>query len=794
MASFSIKQPFHSFHVASGVGLRVVVLHVTMVQYGDIIRKRYPHLIEEKMPHCKYRTIRLSALALTVLAVIAFTLGCYAIYQKQYDQQRTQMRAEAQRMLHAFEQHSTRLFDYADSYLHAIRAYRADFGNGDKWEKFVYDTKAPHAEAFTGIVTIVDRDGWVIYQSETPIDRLKSFGRMSGLDHYQYFINHPGDSLFVGATRLGKMTGKMQFRLARPLLKNGIFDGMVILTLLPEHITDFYRDSSVGEHSTTTMLTQEQKLIARQPPAPPSMYDVVIPDLAKNYGVNIGRGEEGHIFGTTGPFDHLKRDVFYKTLADYPVTLINSIAEQDIYDAMSGTRRSLFLFVLAFTGGAVLVWALLMRTLTAQEKAEGSALAAAESERFIKTITDATPGMVGYWDKDLCCRFANKAYQEWFGKPSEALIGANIQDLLGERLFALNEPYIRGALAGMPQAFQRSLTKADGSIGHVWSNYVPDIDNTGLVSGFFVLVTDVTVLKEAEAELKVAASVFQNTNEGIFITDGDGTIRSVNPAFTEITGYSAEEAIGQTPRLLRSNRHEQEFHAAVWREIVANGQWQGEIWNRRKSGEVFLEWQAITKVAGMAGEPCRYISLFHDVTDVWRKDEHVRHLAFHDALTELPNRSLLTERLERHFAMAEREQRGLAVMFLDLDRFKLVNDTLGHEIGDELLKAVAQRLRALVRQTDTVARLGGDEFVIMLDNPADRDEVTNIASRIIATVNGPMEFRGKSAQVGTSIGIAMYPNDGHSPADLIKNADTAMYRAKNAGKNTYRFFDSEMAA
>lgn len=746
------------------------------------------------MHHCKYRKLRLSTLVLTVLSVVAFTLGCYAIYQNQYDQQRTQMRAEAQRMLRAFEEHSIRLFDYADSFLHAMRAYRAEFGNGEKWEEFVRDTKAPHAEAFSGIVTIVDRHGWVVYQSETPADQLKAFGRMSGLDHYQYFINHPGDSLFVGATRLGKMTGKMQFRLARPLLKNGVFDGMVMLTLLPDHITDFYRVSSVGARSSTTMLTQEQKLIARQPPAPPNMYGVVIPDLKETYGANIARGEEGHIFGITSPFDRLQRDVYYKTLADYPVTLINSIAEQDVYDAMSGTRRNLFLLVLAFTGGAVLVWALMMRTLAAQEKVEVSLLATAESERFIKTITDATPGMVGYWDKDLCCRFANKAYQEWFGKPPEVLIGANIRDLLGEHLFALNESYIRGALAGMPQAFECSLPKADGSLRHVWANYVPDIDNAGLVSGFFVLVTDVTALKAAEAELKVAASVFQNTNEGIFITDADGTIRSVNPAFTEITGYSAEEAIGQTPRLLRSNRHEQEFHAAVWREIVANGQWQGEIWNRRKSGEVFLVWQTITKIAGMAGEPCRYISLFHDVTDVWRKDEHVRLLAFHDALTELPNRSLLTERLERHFAMAEREQRGLAVMFLDLDRFKLVNDTLGHEIGDELLKAVAQKLRALVRQTDTVARLGGDEFVIMLDNPANRDEVANIASRIIATVNDPMELRGKSAQVGTSIGIAMYPNDGHSPADLIKNADTAMYRAKNAGKNTYRFFDSEMAA
>lgn len=746
------------------------------------------------MPHFKYRRLRLSTLALTVLAVLAFALGSYAIYQKEHDQQRTQMRAEAQRMLHAFEQHSIRLFDYADTYLLALRAYRADFGNGEKWEKFIRDTKAPSSEAFTSTVTIVDRDGWVVYQSETPNDRLKSFGKVSDLDHYQYFINHPGDSLFVGATRLGKITGKMQFHLARPLLKDGAFNGLVILTLLSDHIADFYRASSVGERSTTTMLTQEQKLIARQPPAPQAMYDVVIPDLTKTYGAKIGRGDEGHLFGIISPIDHLKRDVFYKTLADYPVTLLNSVAEQDIYDTLIVTRRNLFLFVLVFAGAAALFWSLMMRTLTAQEKTEGSALAAAESEHFIKTVTDATPGMVGYWDNDLCCRFANKAYQEWFGKPPEALIGANIQDLLGENLFALNGPYIRGALAGKRQAFERSLTKVDGSISHVWTNYVPDVDSTGLVSGFFVLVTDVTVLKEAEAELKVAASVYQNTTEGIFITDADGTIRSVNPAFTEITGYSAEEAIGQTPRLLKSNRHEPEFYAALWREIADCGHWQGEIWNRRKSGEVFLEWQVVTKIAGIAGEPCRYISLFHDVTDVWHKDEHVRHLAFHDPLTELPNRSLLTERLERQVFMAERERRGLAVMFLDLDRFKLVNDTLGHEIGDELLKAVAQKLQALVRQTDTVARMGGDEFVIMLDNPANRDEVAHIANRIVATINNPMEFLGKSAQVGTSIGIAMYPSDGQAPADLIRNADTAMYRAKNAGKNTYRFFDSEMAA
>lgn len=432
--------------------------------------------------------------------------------------------------------------------------------------------------------------------------------------------------------------------------------------------------------------------------------------------------------------------------------------------------------------------------LNARHRAEASAVALAKAERFTKSIANAMPSMIAYWDKDLLCHFANSVYLEWFGKSPEAIIGFTLRDLLGEALFAQNEPYIRAALAGEKQVFERSLAKVDGSVGHTLVNYIPDLDPQGQVAGFFVLVADVTPLKRAEAELKLAASVFQNTTEGIFITDAEGIIRSVNPAFSEITGYSAEEAIGQTPRLMRSNRHDAEFHSAIWQEIITHGQWKGEIWNRRKSGEVFLEWQTITRMAGTQSQPTSYISLFHDVTDTWRKDEHVRHLAFHDALTDLPNRALLIERLERHLAIAERERRGLAVLFLDLDRFKSVNDTLGHEVGDEVLKTVAQKLQALVRHTDTVARLGGDEFVILLDNPAHQNEVAEIAKRIVGSINQPMNFAEKTAQVGTSIGIALFPDDGKTPADLLKNADSAMYAAKNGGKNTYRFFESEPLA
>ena len=288
--------------------------------------------------------------------------------------------------------------------------------------------------------------------------------------------------------------------------------------------------------------------------------------------------------------------------------------------------------------------------------------------------------------------------------------------------------------------------------------------------------------------LKILAGM-EKPDDGITVTDAHGTILSVNPAFTRITGYSAEEVLGENPRLLKSNRHDKAFYAAMWQDINAKGRWEGELWNRRKNGDVYPERMVITAIFDAAGAAHRYVAVFNDITALWRKDEHVRHLAFHDALTDLPNRTLLLERLDRQIAMSTREHRELAVMFLDLDGFKPVNDTLGHEVGDDVLKVVAQRLLTVVRQTDTVARLGGDEFVIILDNPMNRDEVAHIASRILATVNEPMSLRGKTAQVGTSIGIAMFPADGETPADLIKNADTAMYAAKVAGKKNYRFFD-----
>jgi signal transduction histidine kinase len=356
----------------------------------------------------------------TALVVVLFTLSCVVSYQSLRDEQRMGSRQEAQRMLLAFEAHSTRLFDYTDGYLRAIRAYHAEHGVSEKWLRFVGEIKAPHANQFSGIVTIVDRAGWVIYQSETPSDKLKSFGSMASLDHFQYFSGHPGDSLYVGATRLGKMTGKLQYRLARPLLRDGVFDGMVMITLLPDHITEFYRDLSLGSHSTVTMLTLEPKLIARQPAPAPEMFGRQFAELKRDYGIDIDRAEGGSAFGIIGPFDDVQRDVFYKKLSSYPVALMVSIAEQDIDDAVAAARRNLSLLALAFTAFALLVCVLALR-MSRQNRRLADADAASQklacqlqtSEAFQVSIMNSVAAEIAVLGRDGTIVAVNEPWQRF---------------------------------------------------------------------------------------------------------------------------------------------------------------------------------------------------------------------------------------------------------------------------------------------------------------------------------------------------------------------------------------------
>jgi diguanylate cyclase (GGDEF)-like protein/PAS domain S-box-containing protein len=311
-----------------------------------------------------------------------------------------------------------------------------------------------------------------------------------------------------------------------------------------------------------------------------------------------------------------------------------------------------------------------------------------------------------------------------------------------------------------------------GEVVHIWS--------------------DVTELKAAEAGLTMAASVFQHTGEGIVITSPAGIIERVNPAFTAITGYTADEAVGNNPSLLKSDRQPADFYQRMWQGLTDTGRWQGEIWNRRKDGEAYLEWLTINAVRDAAGRVANYVAVFDDISELHDKEQHIRHQAFHDALTGLANRTLLADRLDHAIAAADRSGKGAAVLFLDLDRFKLINDSLGHDVGDDLLKDVAGRLKSTLRKADTVARLGGDEFVVLATDWSGPGDVAALAEKVLALMEQPFIVAGRELHVGTSIGIALHPADGADARELLKNADTAMYTVKESGRNGYRFFDPSM--
>jgi diguanylate cyclase (GGDEF)-like protein/PAS domain S-box-containing protein len=292
-------------------------------------------------------------------------------------------------------------------------------------------------------------------------------------------------------------------------------------------------------------------------------------------------------------------------------------------------------------------------------------------------------------------------------------------------------------------------------------------------------------------ELELAAGVFTHAFEGIMITDAASTILSVNPAFCTITGYTPDEAIGKTPRLLRSHHQDEHFYREMWASLQATGEWRGELWNRRKNGEAYLQWTSITTINDAAGKPHRRISVMTDITEERRKEEHIRHQAYHDALTGLPNRTLLHNRLDHAIKAAARAGGRIALLFIDLDRFKVINDSLGHLVGDLLLKEAARRMSHCVRGSDTVARLGGDEFVILAPIEHSADAV-QIAEKIIDEIALPFAIQQQTLHVGASVGISVYPQDGSDADTLLRNADVAMYAAKQAGRGTLCFFDTGM--
>ncbi len=300
--------------------------------------------------------------------------------------------------------------------------------------------------------------------------------------------------------------------------------------------------------------------------------------------------------------------------------------------------------------------------------------------------------------------------------------------------------------------------------------------------------------RQREQRLQQWNTVFDNASEGMLITDIGGSIINVNQSFTRITGYSLDEVLGRSPHILNSGRHDESFFQAMWSSLRNTGNWQGEIWNRRKSGDIYPEWLSISRIENSDGETCNYVGVFSDISSLKESERRLYHMAHHDPLTGLPNRLLMTARLEHAIEQAKRNPARLAIMFIDLDKFKNINDAYGHALGDQLLINVASRLKMRLREQDTISRLGGDEFVVILEQITDTKCVKALASSIIQSLSEPFKLAGNEVYTTPSIGVAVFPQDGTDSDSLIKNADIAMYRAKEQGRRQFCLYTSTLSS
>jgi diguanylate cyclase (GGDEF)-like protein/PAS domain S-box-containing protein len=449
-----------------------------------------------------------------------------------------------------------------------------------------------------------------------------------------------------------------------------------------------------------------------------------------------------------------------------------------------------------------------------------------KSEKRLRLITSHAPVGIAEIDTRLRYTYANSHYSHVYGLSPSEVVGKQVHEVIEPRALTYKLPLMRQALAGHPSEHEEIISTPTGEERHFTVAYAPEFNDAGEVIGYVTALSDITERKKIESqlhtmnesledevksrtaliqqqndrlrdqhlELLMAKSVFDNSAEAIVVTDPIGEIVLTNPAFTVITGYSADEALGQNMRLLKSQLLTKNFYDELWANLLSEGKWQGEIWNRRKSGELYPEWLTISSVTDESGDILNFVATFSDISSLKQAHEQIEFLAYHDALTGLPNRLLGRERLEQALIFGHQHQEEVGVYFLDIDNFKLINDSHGHSIGDQVLRQVASRLRECLGEADTLCRLAGDEFLLVRTAVKDQATLSELGDSLLKVLGSPISLETGPMDANVSIGIAIYPGDGTDAETLMRNADTALYAAKAGGRRQYQFFNPQMNA
>ncbi len=646
----------------------------------------------------------------------------------------------------------------------------------------------------------VDRQGYVVYPKSLAIKR----HYLGDRDFYKYHVGSTQDRLFISKPILGRLKDNWIIPITRPMIGDHGFSGVAIFTLSPEYLSSNLARLDMDPGDAVTLFYKDGTYVARSSKGQDLLGKTVPSDrpfLAAN-------AADHGVFRTVSNVDAVARIFAWARLKGYPLVINVGLDERTILGPVENEialdRVRLELSIVILLAFATAVFILLLRVARKDEQLAGSLVLLQQSEDTLKKISKHVPGIIFQLRMDRNGKFS-------FPFVSDAL--RDLYGLAPEEVRGNASPFFAFRDLDDADGLATSMTESASSLSRWHREYrvvlpghgvrwrmgdaVPERleDGSILWHGF---ITDITDRKNSEDRRRLNSRIVETVGEAIMVTDTDANIVAVNPAFCRITGYSEAEVLGKHPRILNSDRHNEAFHRAMWQSLREDGSWAGEIWNRRKNGEIFPEWQTISCLKDEAGRITQYVAVFADLTEIRKAQEIAEQLSWRDTLTGLANRALFLRQLEKSLSNAHREQRSANVLLLNLDRFKDTNEARGLMVGDEVLKAIAQQFTQVLHEDDQLARLDADEFAVLLPHLATSREQAGrealaVAEKLLAVLRTDIEVDGEHFPLEASIGIALFPeNVQETASDVLRQANTAMHQAKSVGGGGIVFFEAAM--
>ena len=738
-------------------------------------------------PHVSLRPIRRGIEVLPLLFMIILTALLWGAvttilhHEKDREIERAFQRLDYLRR--TFQEHSLNTLTTADQIL---RLLKAEFEERPSTREFSEFRQAVERSAIIVQLGVIGANGNLQWSNQPfkPIN-------LADREHFQVHVERDSGQVFISKPVLGRASGKWSIQLSRRLNhRDGSFAGVVVASVDAHYLGRFYQEVGlqpgavlglVGHDKVVRVRVTDQEVIVGRSLGEDS-------PLLKALGAN----PEGHFLAPSS-MDGIRRLYSYGQMPGQPLVVFAGFDEARVLAAYGERAYSYYQVasicsaILLLTG--MFLWWLLLRLRQARQEVEAA-----------HAVFSAAPDPMVMLQRDRSGLF----HYRYFNPSAQALAGRRAEEMQHHALDQVLTPddALRRQLmldetvrSGEVQEAEQTMSYPGGERTVRWTA-VPVHDGSEHISHVALIGHDLTQLREEQRQLWLSDAIVAQTHEAVMVTDASERIFRVNPAFCLMTGYSPEEVLDHSPGLLASGVHDVEFYHHMHQALQSRGFWQGELWQRRKDGQLFACLLDISTLHDSEGRLTHYVHVFSDITEQKHLAEQMEHLAHFDGLTQLPNRNLFQDRVCQALARAERNGTGLALMFMDLDGFKAVNDSAGHNTGDRLLVEVARRITSVLRKVDSVSRQGGDEFTVLLENINNGQgvqETEEAAQRIIAAINEPVLLDGRSFRVGASIGIAFYPADGDNVELLMARADAAMYQAKARGKNRHLCWTPELA-